>query len=112
MKMGSNSVNTLTGLWFLHSALPLTAIYHCTRFLFNSLELFQIYAPDKLFIAKIIKGSNSVNTVDRVMVLALCTFADDPLSMYQFLFHSLVLFQRYATDKLFIAKNKKREVTP
>ena len=26
------------------------------------------------------KGSNSVNTVDRVMVLALCTSADSPLS--------------------------------
>ena len=39
---------------------------------FNSLLHFQRYAPDKLFIPKIQKGSNSVNTGDRVMVLAFC----------------------------------------
>ena len=36
---------------------------------FNFLLYFLRYAPDKLFIAKIKKGSNSVNTGDRVMVL-------------------------------------------
>ena len=39
---------------------------------FNFLLYFQRYAPDKLFIAKIQKGRNSVNTGDRVMVLAFC----------------------------------------
>ena len=39
---------------------------------FNSLLYFQSYAPDKLFIAKIKKGSNSENTGDKAMVLALC----------------------------------------
>ena len=38
---------------------------------------------DKLFIAKIQKGSNSVNTGDRVMVLALCNSPQGPLSVYQ-----------------------------
>ena len=38
---------------------------------FNSLLYFQRYALDKLFIAKIKKESNSVNTGDRVMVRAL-----------------------------------------
>ena len=37
--------------------------------LFNSFLYFQTYAPDKLNIAKIRKGSKSVNTGDRVMVI-------------------------------------------
>ena len=78
---------------------------------FYSLVYFQRYAPNKLFIAKTKKGSNPVNTVDMVMVLALC-YSDGPLSMYQVSFNSLAYFQRYAPDKLFIAKMKKREVTP
>ena len=49
---------------------------------FNSLLYFQRYAPDKLLIAKIKKGSNSINTGDRVMVLAFCTCSNGPLSMY------------------------------
>ena len=49
---------------------------------FNSLVYFQRYAPDKLFIAKIKKGSNSINTADRVTILALCTSADGPLSIF------------------------------
>ena len=40
--------------------------------------------------AKKKKETNSVNTVDRVMVLALCTFADGPLSMHSVSFNSLV----------------------
>ena len=47
------------------------------------------------------KGSNSVNTIGRVMILALCTCADGLLSMYQVSFNSLEYFQRYAPDKLF-----------
>ena len=53
------------------------------------------------------KGSNSVNTVGRVMVLALCDSAAGPLSMYQVSFNSLVYFQKYAPDKLFMAKMKR-----
>ena len=70
----------------------------------HSLVYFQRYAPDKLFTVKIKKGSNSVNTVDRVTILALCTSADGPHSMYQVSFNSRVYFQRYAPNKLFIAK--------
>ena len=50
---------------------------------FKSLLYFQRYALDKLFIAKIKKGSNSVNTGDRVMVLAFCISLHGPLSVYQ-----------------------------
>ena len=39
--------------------------------LFNFLLYFQIYAPDKFFSTKIKKGSNSINTGDRVMFLIL-----------------------------------------
>ena len=61
--------------------------------------------------AKIIKGSNSINTDYRVTIPILCTFANDPLSKYQVSFNFLVFFQRYAPDKLLIAELK-REVTP
>ena len=38
---------------------------------------------------------------------ALCTSFDGHLSIYQVSFNSLLYFQRYAPDKLFIAKIKK-----
>ena len=80
------------------------------RVLFISLLYFQRYAPDKLNIAKIRKGSNSMNTGDRVMVIAFCDSPHCPLSVYQVSFNSLLYFQRYASDKLLLQKFKK-EVT-
>ena len=77
------------------------------QFLFNSLLYFRKYAPNKLNIAKIKKGSNSVNAGDRVMVLAFCDSPPGPLSVYQVSFNPLVYFQRYIQDKQFIAKIKK-----
>ena len=66
---------------------------------FNSLLYFQRYAPDKLFIAKIKNGSNSVNTGDRVMVLAFCNSPYSPLSVYQVSLNYLQYFKRYAPGK-------------
>ena len=62
---------------------------------------------DMLIIAKIRKGNNSVITCNRVTVLARCTSSAGHLSMCQVSFNSLLYFQRYALDKLFIAKIKK-----
>ena len=59
---------------------------------FNPLVYFQRYAPEKLLITKSKKGSNSVNTVDRVTLLALCTSTNVPLSNHQVSFYSLVYF--------------------
>ena len=59
---------------------------------FNSLPYFQRSAPDKLFTAKIKKGSNSVNTHDRVMGLTFCNSPHGPLSVYQ-------VSLNYAPDK-------------
>ena len=70
---------------------------------FDSIVHFQRYSTKQLFIAKII----SVNTIDRITILALCAFADGPLSKYQVSFNSLVYFQRHAPDKVFIAKMKR-----
>ena len=53
------------------------ALYQYIKF-----HLFQRNARDKLFIAKMNKGSNSVNTVDRVMIFALYNFPHGPLSVY------------------------------
>ena len=74
---------------------------------FNSLPYVQRYAPDKLFIAKIKKGSNSVNTHDRVMLLAFCYCPYSHLSVYQVSFIYLQYFYRYAPEKLTIAKIRK-----
>ena len=49
----------------------------------RSLVYFQRCAPDKLFIAKIKKGSNSINTVNRFRVIAFCNFSYGLLSVYQ-----------------------------
>ena len=56
---------------------------------FNSLLYFQRYAPDKPFIVKIKKLSNSVNSADRVMLLAFCNLLYSPLSLYQVSFFYL-----------------------
>ena len=45
------------------------------------------------------------------MVLALCISSDELLSMYQVSFDSLLYFQRYALNKFFIAKIKKRSIS-
>ena len=101
----SYSVNTGDRVMFLaycnslHSPLSL---YHVS---YIYLQYFQRYAPDKLTIANIRKGNNSEITCDKVTVLALCTFSDGRLSMCQVSFDSLLYFQRYAPDKLFLCKN-------
>ena len=59
---------------------------------FNSLLYFQRYVPDKLFIAKIKKGINSVNTGDRAMVHAFCNSPHGPLSVYQVSLNHLQYF--------------------
>ena len=76
-----------------------------TRY-FSSL-LLEICSGQAYTCKKIRKGNNSVITCDRVTVLALCTSSDGRLSMYQDSFNSLIYFQRYAPDKLLIAKIKK-----
>ena len=57
----------------------------------NSLLYFQRCSPGKLFTAKNKKGSNSVNTGDRVMVLALFDFHHGTLSVYQVSLSSILL---------------------
>ena len=84
---------------FLHSALPLTAVYQCIKFHLIPFYTFQRYAPDKLFTAKIKKGSNSINTGYSVMVLAFCNSPHGPLLVYQVSLNYLQYFYRYALDK-------------
>ena len=71
---------------------------------FDSLLHFQRYAPDKLFISKIKKESNSVITCDRVTVLALCTSSDGRLSMYQVSFNSFFNFRDMLRTTLLLQK--------
>ena len=67
---------------------------------FNSLLYFQRYDPDKLFIVKIKKGSNSVNAGDRVMVLAFCNSPHGPLSVYQVSLLPSILFRDMLQTKV------------
>ena len=57
-------------------------VLYITQNVFNLLLFFQRYAPDKLLIANIKKGSNSLITYGRVMVFAFCTLSDGLLSIY------------------------------
>ena len=79
-------------LWFLYSALFSNGGLSMYQVSLNSLLYFQRYAPDKRFTATNKKGSNSVNTGDRVMVLAFCNFPHDPLSVYQVYLNYLQYF--------------------
>ena len=92
----------------MHPALSLIAL-SMHQVSFNSLPLYTLrhMLRTSFLLQKIKKGSHSVNIIDRVMNLALCASADDPLSLFQVSFNSLVHFQRYAPHKLFIAKMKK-----
>ena len=97
----------MIGLLFLHSAISLLVFYQFIKFHLITLQCFYRYALDNLFIAKIKKVNKSVIICDRVTVLAFCSFSDDSLSMYYVSLNSLLYFQRYAPDNLFIAKLQK-----
>ena len=77
---------------------------------FDSLLYFQRYALDKLFIAKIKKGSNSVNTGDPIMVLAFCNSPHGPLSVYQVSFIIFNTFRAMLQTSLLLQKLE-REIT-
>ena len=105
-RKGSNSVNMgdmAMVLAFCNFPYGTLAVYQVS---FNYLLYFQRYTLDKFFITKTRKGSNSENTSDRVMVLALFNSPHNSLSVYQVLFNPLVYFLRYTPDNLFIAKIK------
>ena len=85
------------------------ALYQCIKFhLFHLfIFIFKRYVLDTSLILQKIKREITVIICDRVLVIALCSFSDGRLSMYQVSFNSLRYFQRYVPDKLFIAKIKK-----
>ena len=68
---------------------------------------FQRYAATKFNIAKIRNENNSVNTDNRVMYITFFSSPQSPLSLFQVTFIYLQYFQRYASDKLTIAKVRK-----
>ena len=69
------------------------------------LQYFYRYTLDKLIIAKIRKGNNSVITCGRPMVLALCTSSDGLLSVYRVSFNALSLFLEICSGQAFNCKN-------
>ena len=80
---------------------------------FHPLLYFQRYALDKLFTAKMKRGSNSVNTGDRVTILEFCNSPHDPLSVYQVSLNYLQYFERYAptksvTDRRTVGRTKRQ----
>ena len=73
-------------LRFLHSALSLMVVYQCIKFPLISFYTFRDKLQTSFFIAKI-KGSNSLNTGDRVMVFAFGDSLHSPLSLNQVSFN-------------------------
>ena len=69
-------------LQFLHSALPLMAVYQCIKFHLISFYTFRDMLRTSFLLQKIKKGSNSLNTGDRVMVFVFCNSPHSPLSVY------------------------------
>ena len=61
---------------------------------FNSLLYFQRYAPDKLLIAEIKKGSNSVNTGDRFGSCILQFLSWPSISVSSFIYLSSILLDK------------------
>ena len=107
IKKESNSLNTTDRVTILALWTFADGLLKCIKFHFIPLYTFRDMIRTNFLLQNRKKGSNSVNTVDRVMVLKLRSFADGSLSMCQSSFTSLIYFQRYAPEKLFIAKNKK-----
>ena len=91
----------------MQSAFFLMTLYQCVKFHLIHLFTFRDILQTRFLLQTLNKSCNSVNTADRATLLALYTFDDGPLSRYQVSFNALVYFQRYAPDKLFIAKMKK-----
>ena len=83
LENGNNSESTCDRVMVLEICNTSDGLLSIYQVSFNSLLYFQRYAPDKLFTGKIKKGSNSINTSDRIMVLAFCNFPHGPLSVYQ-----------------------------
>ena len=87
--MGNNSVTTCDRVMFHALCTSSNGCLSMYQVSVNFLLTFQRYAPDKLFIAKLKMGGNSVNTGDRVMVLAFCNSLHSPLSLYHlFIFNT------------------------
>ena len=83
------------------------ALYQCIKFhlfIFNS---FRDMLRASLQLQTLERKINLLLLVIRVTVLALCTSSGGCLSIYQVSFDSLLYFQRYAPDKLLVAKIKK-----
>ena len=87
--------------------LLLIALSQCVKFhLIYPLIISEICFIQTCY-CKIGKGNNSVITCDWVMVLELCISYHCSLSVYQGSFNYILYFQRYPSDKLFVAKIKK-----
>ena len=85
IKMGSNSVHVITCNRVLALCTISDGRLSMNQVSFDSLLYFQRYAPDKFNIVKIRKGNNSINTDDRVMILAFCTSPHSPVSSFNYL---------------------------
>ena len=89
----------VTEWWFLHSALSLIDLYQCIKFHLIPLNSFRDMLRTYFPLQKLKKGSNSVNTLDRVRVIAFCNFLYSSLSVYEISLNYLQYFKRYAPDK-------------
>ena len=96
------------GLWFLHSAIPFIAFYHCIKFHLFIFNTFRDTLQTSLLLQKLKWEITLKLFVIELRFLHSTLPLMGRLSMNQVSFNSLLYFQRYAPDKLFIAKRKKR----
>ena len=99
---GNNSINICERV-VLHFAVTLMTVYQYIKFHSFIFNTFRAMLQTNLLLHKL-RRQITIITCERVMVLALGTSSNDILSMYQVLFNFLLYFQRYARDKLNIAK--------
>ena len=82
-------------LAFCSSSVGPLSIYQVS---FHSLLYFKRLLRTSFLLQKLKRGSNPVNTGDRVMVLAFCNSPHGPLSVYKVSLNHLQYFERYAPD--------------
>ena len=98
----------------MHNILLLIALSlspQCVKFQLIPFNTLRDMVWTNLLLQKSEKGDNSVITCDRGLVVALYTFSDDLLSMYQAPFNSVLYCQRFAPDKTYYCKNLEGEIT-
>ena len=97
----------VTGLWFLHFAILLIALYQYIKFHYSTFNTFRDMLQTKVTGGRTFyaNGCNSAKSDNRIMALAFCTSSIGPLSIYRVSFHSLFILSEICSGQAFYCKN-------